>query len=44
MPARNSLVIDTLPATPNTMSPIDGGITGAMMPPAAMRPADRFIW
>src|SRR5690606_27313519 len=32
MPARNSLLIDTLAATPNTTNPIDGGMTGAMMP------------
>ena len=41
MPARNSLVIDTLPATPKMISPMDGGITGAMMPPEAIRPDAR---
>ena len=44
MPARNSLVIETLPATPKMIMPIDGGITGAMMPPAAISPAERFTW
>ena len=42
MPARKSLVIDTFPATPKMMNPIDGGMTGAMMPPAATNPAERF--
>jgi hypothetical protein len=41
MPPRNSAVIDTLAATPKMMKAMDGGITGAMTPPAAMRPADR---
>ena len=41
MPARNSLVIDTLPATPKMIKPMDGGMTGAMMPPEAIRPAER---
>ena len=41
MPATNSRVIETFAATPKTMKPIDGGITGAMMPPAAIRPAER---
>ena len=41
MPAKNNLLIDTLAVTPNTIRPIDGGITGAMMPPAAIRPAER---
>ncbi len=40
MPARNSLVIDRPPATPKMTKPIDGGITGPMMPAAAIRPAD----
>ena len=41
MPARNSLPIDTLAITPNTMRPMEGGITGAITPPAAIRPAER---
>ena len=41
MPARNSLAIETCPATPSRIMPIDGGITGAMMPPAAIRPPER---
>ena len=40
-PARNSLPIDTLAMTPKTIMPIDGGITGAITPPAAMRPEAR---
>jgi hypothetical protein len=44
MPARNNLVIETLPATPKMIMPIDGGITGAMMPPAEISPAERFTW
>src|SRR2546428_545381 len=43
MPARNSLVIDTLAATPKITKPIDGGMIGAMMPPAASKPADRAL-
>ena len=42
MPAIKSLVIDTPPVTPNRIMPIDGGITGAMMPPQAIRPQERF--
>ena len=41
MPAKNNLVIDTLAATPKMMKPMEGGITGAMMPPEAIRPAER---
>ena len=41
MPARKSWVIETLAATPKMMKPMDGGITGAMMPPAAISPAER---
>ena len=41
MPARKSLPIETLAMTPNMMKPIDGGITGAMTPPAAISPAER---
>jgi hypothetical protein len=44
MPARNSLVMETLPATPKMIMPMEGGMMGAMMPPAAMRPAERFTW
>ncbi len=44
IPARNSLVMETLPATPKMIMPMDGGITGAMMPPAAIRPAERGTW
>ena len=43
MPARKSLLIDTLAATPNTTKPIDGGITGAMMPAEAIRPPARAL-
>ena len=39
IPARNSFEIETPPATPNSTKPMLGGITGAMMPPAATRPA-----
>ncbi len=41
MPARNSLVIEMLPATPMMISGIDGGMIGAMMPPAAISPDER---
>lgn len=41
MPAKNSLEIDTLAATPNTTKPMLGGTTGAMMPAEAMSPAER---
>ena len=40
MPARNSLEIETPPATPKSTKPMLGGMTGAMMPPAATRPAE----
>ena len=43
MPARNSLEIETLPATPKITKPIDGGITGPMMPVAAMSPPERAL-
>ena len=39
IPARKSLEMETPPATPNSTKPMLGGITGAMMPPAATRPA-----
>ncbi|MCY1251304.1 hypothetical protein D9M72_650490 [compost metagenome] len=41
MPAMNSFEIETLAATPKTMKAIEGGMTGAMTPPAAIRPAER---
>ena len=41
MPAMNSLVIDTWAMTPNITKAMLGGITGAMMPPAAISPAER---
>src|SRR5690349_18346906 len=45
MPARNSLVIDTLAATPKITKPIEGGMMGAMMPPAAIKPAElALLW
>ena len=42
MPAMNSLVMETPPVTPYRIIAIDGGITGAMMPPLAIRPQERF--
>ena len=39
MPARNNFEIETPAATPKMTKPMLGGITGAMMPPAATRPA-----
>ena len=41
MPARKSLVMDTCAATPKTTKPMDGGMMGAMMPPAAISPEER---
>ena len=41
MPAMNSLVIDTCATTPNMTKAMLGGITGAMIPPAAIKPAER---
>ena len=41
MPARNNLVMETLPATPKMIMPMEGGITGAMMPPEAIKPEAR---
>jgi hypothetical protein len=38
MPARKSFEIERPAATPKMMKPIDGGMIGPMMPPAAMRP------
>ena len=40
MPARNSFVIETPPTTPKITKPMLGGMTGPMMPAAAMRPPD----
>ena len=37
----NSLEMDTLAATPKITNPILGGMTGAMMPADAIRPAER---
>src|SRR3954452_10299356 len=45
MPARNSFEIETPAATPKITKPMLGGITGAMMPPAATSPAAwDFLW
>lgn len=41
MPPMNSLAIEMLPATPSTISGSDGGMTGAMIPPAASSPSER---
>src|SRR4029077_7601695 len=45
MPARNSLVIDTPPTTPKMTKPMLGGMTGPMIPAAAMSPPDlALLW
>src|SRR3954469_2678950 len=45
IPARNNFEIETPAATPKITNPMLGGITGAMMPPAATRPAAQdFLW
>src|ERR1700712_1474599 len=45
IPARNSFEIETPAATPKMTKPMLGGMTGAMMPPAATRPAALdFLW
>src|SRR6266700_4244508 len=45
IPARNSLEIETPAATPKMTKPMLGGITGAIMPPAATKPAAYdFLW
>ncbi len=45
MPARNSLVIDRFAATPKMTKPIEGGITGPMMPAAAISPPEvALLW
>jgi hypothetical protein len=41
MPAKNSLEIETLAATPKMTKPMLGGTTGAMIPAEAIRPAER---
>ena len=43
MPARKSLEIDTLADTPKITNAMLGGITGAMMPAEAIRPAERAL-
>ena len=43
MPARNSLVIDTLAATPKMTKPMLGGMIGPMMPAAAISPPERAL-
>lgn len=40
MPARNSLEIETLAATPKMTKPIEGGMIGPITPDAAIRPPD----
>src|ERR671930_26422 len=45
MPARNSLEIDRLAATPKITKPMLGGITGPMIPEAAISPLESlFSW
>ncbi len=41
MPAKNNLVMETCAATPKITKGIDGGMIGAMMPPAAISPLER---
>ena len=41
MPARKSLVIDTLASTPKKTNGMLGGMMGAMIAPAAMSPTAR---
>ena len=43
MPAMNSLVIETPPVTPKRMKPMEGGMTGAMMPPQEISPQERLM-
>ena len=43
MPARNSLEIDTLAATPKITKPMLGGMTGPMTPAEAISPAERAL-
>jgi hypothetical protein len=43
IPARNSLEIETPPATPKMTKPMLGGMTGPMMPEAAIRPPERAL-
>src|SRR6476660_1451777 len=45
MPARNSFVIDTPPTTPKIKNPMLGGMTGPMMPAAAINPPEAaLLW
>ena len=41
IPAMNSLVIDTCATTPYITKAMLGGMIGAMIPPAAISPAER---
>ena len=41
MPAMNSALIEVLVVTPKMMKGMLGGMIGAMMPPDAIRPAER---
>jgi hypothetical protein len=43
MPARNSLEMETLPATPKMTNPMLGGMTGPMTPQAAISPPERAL-
>ena len=43
MPAKKSLVTDTLAATPKITNPIDGGMIGPITPQAAIRPPLRAL-
>ena len=43
MPARKSLPMETLAATPKMTKPMEGGMMGAMMPAEAMRPPARAL-
>lgn len=43
MPARNSLLMDTLAATQKSRNRSTGGMTGAMMPAEAISPAERAL-
>src|SRR5215207_5578831 len=42
-PARNSLVIETPPMTPNTTKPMLGGMMGPITPEAAIKPPARLV-
>ena len=43
MPARKSLLIDRLAATPKITKPIEGGMIGPITPAAAIRPPERAL-